>query len=84
MDEVTVAYAKNSIAVGTAFFGYTMNEWLTLLSILFVIINTIAVLPKTIEVLRALFNKERREDVRLRKNARRAASKSRGVPDQEG
>lgn len=56
-DDVLVAYAKNTLAANTAYFGYTLNEWVSILSICFIIVNTIAVLPATVKVIRGWLSK---------------------------
>lgn len=56
-DDILVAHAKNTLAANTAYFGHTLNEWVSILSICFIIVNTIAVLPATIKVVRGWLDK---------------------------
>lgn len=57
--DVVSAHAKNIIAGAATHFGYTLNEWVSILSICFIVVNTIAVLPATLKVVREWFAKVR-------------------------
>lgn len=59
--EVLAAYAKNMVAASTSYFGYTLGEWVSILSIVFIVVNTISVLPATIKVVRDFFNRFRKD-----------------------
>lgn len=57
--EIVAGHAKNMIASTTAYFGYTLNEWVAIASLVFIVVNTVAVLPATIKVLRGWLAKVR-------------------------
>ena len=58
--EVVTGHAKNMIAGAAAHFGYTLNEWVSIFSLVFIAVNTIAVLPATIRVVREFFKRVKR------------------------
>lgn len=57
--EVVSGHAKNMIAGTAAHFGYTLNEWVSIFSLVFIVVNTIAVLPATVRVIREFLRKRR-------------------------
>lgn len=58
--EVVAGHTKNMIAGAAAHFGYTLNEWVSIFSLVFIVVNTIAVLPATIRVVRDFLKRFRK------------------------
>ena len=59
--EVVAAHTKNMIAGTAAHFGYTLGEWVQIASLVFIVVNTLSVLPATLRVLREWFGKFRKK-----------------------
>lgn len=57
--DVVAGHTKNMIAGTAAHFGYTLNEWVSIFSLVFIVVNTIAVLPATIRVVREFLQKRK-------------------------